>query len=233
MGALAVFSTAREAFSADHGRVLGHVSASLATPVQHALLLERAREEALTDPLTGLPNTRFLSMHLTQELARAARQDSPLALLVVDVDDFKQVNDSEGHCIGDRTLVEVARQLAASVRPYDVCARYAGDEFIVMMPECGPDEAEQRRRELADAIGRVQVEATPGRWITVTASVGAAVFPDDGDSYESLLQAADRRMYADKTQARAEAPRLPPLPAMRNALPLETVIDRWLKQTRA
>ncbi|MCL4845024.1 MAG: diguanylate cyclase [Acidobacteria bacterium] len=235
VGAFGVFSRAPAAFSADHERVLLHVCENFAARLINVLHFEQAREDALTDALTGLPNTRFLSMHLTQELARATRQRSQLALLVIDLDDFKRVNDTDGHAMGDRLLVEVARALEASVRPYDVCARYAGDEFVVMLPECGPDEAGERQHELAAAIARVRVHVAAGRVISVTASVGAAVFPDDGDRYEDLLQVADRRMYSSKTTTKAHPtplPALPPLPARREEPSIEVVLDRWLRDIR-
>jgi diguanylate cyclase (GGDEF)-like protein len=235
VGAFGVFSRSPAAFSADHQRVLLHVCENFAARLMNVLHFEQAREDALTDPLTGLPNTRFLSMHLTQELARATRQRSQLALLVIDLDGFKRVNDTEGHSMGDRLLVEVARALEASVRPYDVCARYAGDEFVVMLPECGPDEASERQHQLTAAIARVRVHVALDRVISITASVGAAVFPEDGDRYEDLLQVADRRMYSSKTTTKGQPtplPALPPLPARAEEPPIEAVLDHWLRSIR-
>jgi diguanylate cyclase (GGDEF)-like protein len=171
--------------------------------VSHSLQLARAQEDALTDPLTDLPNTRFLWMHLTQELARASRQASNLALLLLDVDDFKDINDSEGHPIGDLALRELSALLRTSVRPYDVCARYGGDEFVIMMPECGGDEARERMEQLQARIGGMRVSLPDGRQIAMSVSIGAAIFPRDGDSSESLLMAADSRMYQNKTRGRA------------------------------
>ena len=202
VGTLVLFHHEPDFYGEDHRRVMEHVASHAAVVVQNARHFDQAREDALTDPLTGLPNTRFLLMHLTQELARASRQGSELALLVMDLDDFKKVNDSAGHWAGDQVLCEVARALLASVRPYDVCARYAGDEFLIMLPECGLAEAEDRRHQLEQTVRSVSVEVGRGRRLSVTASVGAAVFPSDGDTYESLLAAADARMYARKHGSR-------------------------------
>ena len=198
VGALAVYHVTPGCYTQDECRLLEMVARQAGPVVSHALQLSRAQEEALTDPLTGLPNTRFLWMHLTQELARAGRQASRLALLLIDVDDFKLVNDNEGHPIGDLALRELATVLRQSVRPYDVCARYGGDEFVIMMPECGREEAEERLRDLQAQIRRHDVRLPDGRAFQLGVSIGAAVFPRDGDSSEALLAAADARMYQDK-----------------------------------
>ena len=177
VGALALYATRPNAFTDDHARLLDYVSSQAASALGNAVRYEQAHTASLTDALTGLPNSRFLAMHLTQELARAARQGSDLALLLIDLDDFKQINDSVGHHIGDRALRAVARILQTSVRAYDVSARYAGDEFVVMLPECGVDGVEDRRFEIAHLLNTLSVPADDGRRIAVRASVGAAVFP--------------------------------------------------------
>ena len=126
-------------------------------------MFEQTQEDSLTDPLTGLPNTRFMFMHLTRELARAERLKSEVALLVMDCDNFKDINDNHGHHVGDRALREVASVLRGGIRPYDICVRYAGDEFIVVLSGCGADEAERKRVELQRAMEDVVFEARPGR----------------------------------------------------------------------
>ena len=163
VGALAIYHVTPECYTQDECRLLERVARQAGPVLSHALQLTRAQEEALTDPLTGLPNTRFLWMHLTQELARAGRQASRLALLLVDVDDFKSVNDTEGHPVGDLALKELATVLRQAVRPYDVCARYGGDEFVIMLPECGRDEAEERLRDLQDLIAKHEIRLPDGR----------------------------------------------------------------------
>ena len=116
-------------------------------------------------------------MHLTRELARAERLKSEVSLLVMDLDHFKEINDNHGHHVGDRALREVAGVLRAAIRPYDICVRYAGDEFIVVLSGCGAEEAERKRVELQTAIDEVVFEARPGKRLQLGISIGAADLP--------------------------------------------------------
>lgn len=213
VGALAVYHVTPLSYTQNDCRMIEIVARQAGPVVSHSLQLARAQEDALTDPLTELPNTRFLWMHLTQELARASRQASNLALLLLDVDDFKRINDSEGHPVGDLALRELSALLRTSVRPYDVCARYGGDEFVIMMPECGGEEANERLDELQARIRAMRVTLPDGRQMAMSVSIGAAIFPRDGDSSEGLLMAADSRMYQRKTRVRVGVapPPTPPL----------------------
>jgi diguanylate cyclase (GGDEF)-like protein/putative nucleotidyltransferase with HDIG domain len=199
IGTLSVYHTDAAFYRDDHRRLLDRVSEQAAAVINNSMLFEQTQEDSLTDPLTGLPNTRFLFMHLTRELARAERLKSEVSLMVMDLDNFKEINDNHGHHVGDRALCEVARVLRAAIRPYDICVRYAGDEFIVVLSGCGADEAEHKRQELQKGIDDVFFEARPGKRLQLGISVGAAVFPQDGESYEALLATADSRMYQDKT----------------------------------
>jgi len=117
----------------------------------------------------------------------------------MDLDHFKEINDNHGHHVGDRALREVAGVLRAAIRPYDICVRYAGDEFIVVLSGCSAEEAERKRVELQAAIDEVVFEASPGKRLQLGISIGAAVFPHDGSTYETLLATADSQMYRDKT----------------------------------
>ena len=203
-GALAIYAGRSHAFDQAQATTLERAAKHAAGALANARRFDQAQTDSLTDALTGLPNARFLTMHFTQELSRATRLGSQMALLIVDVDDFKRINDQAGHHIGDRVLREMGRVLRTSVRAYDVCARYAGDEFLVMLPECGVNDVAERLAQIEAALSRVIVEAGERR-IRVRASVGAAVFPSDGSSFESLLASADRRMYHDKARARPAA----------------------------
>jgi diguanylate cyclase (GGDEF)-like protein/putative nucleotidyltransferase with HDIG domain len=199
IGTLAVYHTTPGFYRDDHRRLLDRVCDQAAAVIHNAVVFEQTQEASLTDPLTGLPNTRFMVMHLTRELARARRLSSEVSLIVMDLNDFKDINDTYGHHIGDRALREVSKVLRTVIRPYDVCVRYAGDEFIVVLAGCGRDEAELKRAELQRAVDAVVFEAAPGKVVPLSLSAGASVFPHDGDSYEALLAKADSRMYSDKS----------------------------------
>jgi diguanylate cyclase (GGDEF)-like protein len=199
IGTLAMYHTTPAFYREDHRRLLERVCEQAAAVIRNAGVFEQTQEASLTDPLTGLPNSRHLLMHVARELARATRLGSEVSLLVMDLNNFKDINDGYGHHVGDRALREVAKLLRATIRPYDICVRYAGDEFIVVLVGCGRDEAENKRIELQRAIDEAEFEAVPGMTVPLSISVGAAVFPADGDSYEWLLATADSRMYQHKS----------------------------------
>ena len=205
IGTLSVYHLDPGYYRDDHRRLLDRVSEQAAAVINNSVVFEQTQEDSLTDPLTGLPNTRFLFMHLTRELARAERLKGEVALMVMDLDHFKAINDSHGHHIGDRALCEVARVLRTAIRPYDICVRYAGDEFIVVLSGCDAQEAERKRQELQKSIDEVYFEARPGRRMPLGISIGAAVFPHDGETYEALLATADSRMYQDKSARKRES----------------------------
>src|SRR6185295_6257870 len=129
------------------------------------------------DPLTGLPNRRSMFVHLSRELARAERLKSEVAIIVMDVDGFTAINDTYGHNVGDHALREVSAALQSTLRPYDLCVRYAGDEFIVVISDCSREAADAKRRELQDRIAEIELEVRPGRRVHLAVSAGAAVFP--------------------------------------------------------
>jgi len=200
IGTIAVYHADNSIYTDDHRRLLDRISEQAAAVIYNSIVFEQTQEDSLTDPLTGLPNTRFMFMHLTRELARAERLKSEVSLLVMDLDSFKDINDTFGHHVGDRALRDIAGVLRAGIRPYDICVRYAGDEFIVVLSGCGGEEAERKRLELQTAVDQMQFEARPGKPLPLAISIGAAIFPHDGDSYETLLATADSRMYRDKTR---------------------------------
>ncbi len=209
IGTLAVHHTTPSFYQEDHRRLLDRVCEQAAAVINNAIVYERTHEDSLTDPLTGLQNTRFMVTHLNAELARAERLNNEVSLLVLDLDDFKEINDTHGHHVGDRALRDVAQVLRTVIRPYDICVRYAGDEFIVVLADCGFDEAENKRKELQEAVSDAVFEARPGTRVPLSISAGSAVFPHDGDSYESLLAKADSRMYRDKVARKSRHARRP------------------------
>jgi diguanylate cyclase len=160
--------------------------------------VRKARHFAYHDELTGLPNRALLADRLNQALVRAKRQDVPLALLLLDLDGFKHVNDRLGHGAGDQLLRQVAARLLSCIRGSDTACRYGGDEFVLLLPEVdGVEQASQVADKIRARLAIPYVVA--GYSITVTASVGVAVYPVDGLSKDALIERADVAMYLAKT----------------------------------
>ena len=191
-----MYRAERDAFTPDHLRILLAISSKISLSVENALKYQQAENSATTDYLTGLPNARSLFVHLTRELSRCRRTGTPLAVLVCDVDNFKQINDLFGHLEGDKLLREFAGHLKEMCRGYDYVARMGGDEFVVVAPglnRAAADEKASRMNQLAILAGR----KTAGRNL-IALSVGTAFCPEDGFDVERLLAEADRRMYSMK-----------------------------------
>ena len=158
--------------------------------------LENARL-ALLDPLTGLPNRRLLSERLDREVAEAEQTDRPVALLILDIDGFKDINDTMGHDVGDELLVEVARRIREVARDGDTVARLGGDEFAVLMPSVGHvDRATELARRILEQFGHpFDLQAIS---LHVDSSIGVALLPDHADDQTTLMRRADVAMYAAK-----------------------------------
>ena len=203
VGVLAMYQTTRDAFTPDHLRILLAVASKVALSVENALKYQQAESSATTDYMTGLPNARSLFVHLAQEVARCRRMKTSLAVLVCDIDGFKQINDSFGHLEGDKLLREFTIRLKDICRGYDYVARMGGDEFVITAPGLTPEAATEK----ADRLNRAAIES--GRHVCgrdlITLSVGTAFCPEDGTDVERLLAEADRRMYSMKQVHHAEA----------------------------
>ncbi len=153
------------------------------------------RRLASVDPLTGLGNRRYLDERLAEEVDRARRElTSAFAVLLVDLDGFKAINDQLGHAAGDDTLRWVAAFLNANTRDHDVCFRTGGDEFVVLLPGADREGAALMAQRMRRRLER----ACAGRTMPVGMSIGVASWPDDGAGAERLLSVADERMYCDK-----------------------------------
>jgi diguanylate cyclase (GGDEF)-like protein len=205
IGTLALYHAEPGFYREDHGRLLERVCEQAAAVIHNSVIFERTQEDSLTDALTGLPNTRALFQYLNRELARASRLRVEFSMVVMDLNDFKLINDTYGHHVGDTALRAVSNVLRAAIRPYDMCVRYAGDEFVVVLTDCGRGQAESKRVELEDAVRRISIEPRPGERLSLSISAGAAVFPHDGASYDALLDTADSRMYGEKRARKAAA----------------------------
>lgn len=160
------------------------------------------RELAIRDGLTGLLNRREFLERLREELLRSRRYAHPCALLLLDIDRFKAINDTWGHPAGDEVLRAVAARIRDSVRPTDKVARYGGEEFAVLLPETALEAAVMLAERLRAAIAACAVAVAPGHTLTPTASIGVAAFPEDAGTDEALIELADRALYAAKQGGR-------------------------------
>lgn len=163
-----------------------------------AVQLQRVEALSVTDDLTGLYNSRYLNQVLRRESKRASRSGRPLALLFLDLDGFKSVNDAHGHLCGSRTLVEAAGVIRRCARETDIAARFGGDEFAVVLPDTGSEGAVAVAERVRERIFAYKFLAGDGFDIHLTASVGVAILPDVAASAEELLKAADTAMYRVK-----------------------------------
>jgi len=193
---LSLYHLDGDAFTKDHLRILLGISAKIGMSIENALRFRQVESSATTDYLTNLPNARSLFLQLDAEISRAKRGDQPLAVLVVDLDGFKQVNDRFGHLEGNKVLRAVAADLKSACREYDSVARMGGDEFVVLLPGLRPLDADNKAHEFQQIIAQACFQLFGEKLLT--ASVGMANYPADGPDAEQLLAEADRRMYKNK-----------------------------------
>jgi diguanylate cyclase (GGDEF)-like protein len=166
-----------------------------AIALENALRVQRAEALSVTDDLTQLYNSRYLSQVLRRETKRATRSGRPLSLLFVDLDGFKSINDTHGHLFGSRALVEAASVIRASARETDMVARFGGDEFALILPDTGSEGAAAVGDRVRDRIAAFSFLRGDGLSIRLTVSVGVATLPDVASTADGLIQAADEAMY--------------------------------------
>jgi diguanylate cyclase (GGDEF)-like protein len=196
-GVLGVATSTRRAFSTDEVAFLRGVARSLGAAMARRQADDALEQQALTDPLTGLANRSLFQDRLQQALRVAARERHIMALLLIDMDRFKEVNDTLGHHWGDVLLKEVSRRLCAAVRPSDTVARLGGDEFAVILPAAG--DLASVSRVVSKLLQAVEQPVTLDRQpADVRASIGVVLYPDHGDQAEALLRRADVAMYVAK-----------------------------------
>jgi len=199
IGVIAVNHPSVGAFGARDLTLLQTVGAQIAAAIDVAELHERLKRAANTDALTGIHNYGYFYQRLEEEVARAERRNSPLAVAFFDIDGLKQVNDTHGHLAGNAVLRALGHAVEANVRTEDVPARYGGDEFAIVMPDTPREEAEKVVQRLMDALDHSEVELEGGGRIPMPLrSWGVAAYPLDGRDARSLVENADTRAYARK-----------------------------------
>jgi diguanylate cyclase (GGDEF)-like protein len=217
IGGIVVYHTLAGCYTDEHRRVLGRVSEQAAAVIYNSTRFEQTQHESHTDPLTALPNRRSLDRQFEAGLAVAAQNQTSASVIVLDLDRLKEINDTYGHDAGDRALRAIGAVLASTVRKSDLCARFAGDEFIVVLWDCSPEHEARRVAEVQSAVSAYPFEPRPGVRVSLSISAGPARFPDDGNTFEDLLAAADERMYRDKAGRRSRNSRRHAVPQLERA----------------
>jgi diguanylate cyclase (GGDEF)-like protein len=197
MGAMELYLNEWRELNEDQADLLNGVASQAAMAIRHAQLFQAQEENALTDELTKLPNRRALAQRFLQEMQRARRHHKGLTFMMVDLDHFKQVNDSYGHLNGDAVLAELAQILVTGARESDVCARYGGEEFALVLPET----TEIGARTLAERIRAKVAAATFPGGLKLTTSIGVAA-TDEPALFTQLIDRADQALYAAKQGGR-------------------------------
>jgi diguanylate cyclase (GGDEF)-like protein len=198
LGLIAIDSFAQEVeFSEEETEFLISIANQIGVLIEKAQLEDLLREQASTDPLTRLYNRRFVEERLNAEISRTRRSKEPLALLLLDVDDLKRVNDRYGHLVGDTLLRNVARALKSACRVSDIVARFAGDEFLAILPSTGKAEAQKVVERVMGLLANDPVAAGDEK-LPLQVTIGLAEFPADGEDATSLFAAADADLYRRK-----------------------------------
>ena len=202
VGVISLYSDQPEDYSQDHLRFMETIADHAANAIRNSIIYEETQEDAYTDELTGLPNLRYFNGFIERELKRSGRAGQPLTLLMMDLEQFKEVNDKFGHKTGNRILIEIAHFLRDQLRDSDTCVRYAGDEFIAVLPRAGRAQAKKAIRRIQEALDANQMMVDEHNAVQVGISIGAASFPEDGRQADLLLVVADQAMYKDKFHRR-------------------------------
>src|SRR5438876_2699180 len=197
MGAMEIYLNAWRELSEDQADLLNGVASQAAIAIRPAQLFEAQEENALTDELTKLPNRRALAQQFLREMQRARRNHKGITFVMIDLDHFKQVNDTYGHLNGDAVLAELASILTSGARESDVCARYGGEEFGIILHET----TEQGARTLAERIRAKVAAATFPGGLKLTISIGVAATAEPA-LFASLMERADQALYAAKQGGR-------------------------------
>jgi len=196
------YRTDRDTFTPDEIELLTTCAHLAAEAIENARLYDQTKEQARTDALTGLYNRREFELRLAEEHRRAARYAKPYALMMLDIDHFKQVNDTHGHPAGDVVLKTLANILRKQLRDVDLAARYGGEEFVVVFPEISGEAAKKVAERARRAIAATPFRLPDGREIGVMVSIGVSSYPKDADTPQGVVERADRALYAAKEAGR-------------------------------
>ncbi|HET6465380.1 MAG TPA: diguanylate cyclase [Nitrospiria bacterium] len=195
-----------EIFSKEDLQLLVSIGAYASVAIERSRFYQKTEELkkiSITDSLTGLLNRRYFQERMSEEIERSRRHHLPLSLIMLDVDDFKRVNDSLGHLIGDEVLKATARCLRNSIRTIDVAARYGGEEFTVILPQTSKADAQTIAERICAEVYRLDLPFIKSdHKLVLSASLGLATYPEDAETLEDLIRNADIALYAAKSQGK-------------------------------
>lgn len=183
-------------------QLASRIADNVALALANLKLRETLRLQSIQDPLTTLYNRRFMEEAIGQEISRSIRRERAFGILMIDIDHFKQVNDTHGHEVGDAVLKELGSYLLANVRSEDMPCRYGGEEFAIIFNEVSLENLKDKALELCSGIAGKIVVPTDGTKLRITVSIGAALFPTHGTTAQSVLKAADHALYQAKENGR-------------------------------
>ena len=217
LGVLVLDSDRRGAFNANDTQPLESVADIVATAIQNAHYIDRVKQLAYLDGLTGIFNRRFFELRMAEEIERARRFNTGLGVIMIDIDQFKRLNDEFGHLLGDEVLRQVSSLFHQQLRKIDVVCRYGGEEFSILLSQTSPQHSLAVAEKLRRMVERWQFPGVPR---PVTISAGTANYPDHGTTRDELVKAADAGLYAAKQAGRnrvclAPGPLLKPVPENR------------------
>lgn len=198
IGAVSIYTAELPLYQDEHFRLLDTVSRIAADAISKSQQHEQAETHALTDPITGLPNARSLHFEFEKEVKRSIRTNSTFQLLMLDLDGFKAVNDTLGHKVGDDLLTEIGGVIRTQLRDYDFLSRYAGDEFVALIPETDNEGVIELCRRIETAVTGFGLNVSENETAKVGVSIGSACYPLQGESFDQLVICADRAMYLMK-----------------------------------
>ena len=204
IGAVSLYSCNLDNYEEEHLRLLETVSRIAADSICKSLQHAETETRALTDPMTGLPNARSLQIQFEKEAARAERSKMTFQVLMLDLDGFKAVNDTFGHKVGDKLLKGVSKAMSEQLRDYDFLARYAGDEFVAIIPETDATEVLELSQRLEKAVLGFKLQVSEDKYARVGVSLGAASYTQVGGNFDQVVAAADKAMYEVKSARKAQ-----------------------------
>ena len=189
-------------FTDEVAKIASAAGTQVASAMANLNLRAALRAQSIKDPLTGLFNRRYLEETLQREELRAKRMGAPVSVVMVDLDHFKAFNDAHGHQAGDQVLRLAAEELRSSIRGEDIACRYGGEEFTLILPGAGLEQALARAERVRIALNQLRLAAAGRTLPSLTASLGVATLPDHGEDWAEVLQRADAALYRAKETGR-------------------------------